>query len=210
MAERQFPVLEELLPKAQAGDRTAQNELFDICRAYVRFMARTQVESWIQGKVDASDLVQQTLLEAHRGLDRFDGATEAELLGWLKQILKNNAKDFVRRFGAAKRQASREVNFAMGQSSMTGGAPEPEGREETPSKILVRREEELLVANALEHLSEDHQEVIVLRNLQRLPFEEVAERMGRSRPAVQMLWMRAMKKLQEEIARMSGVQLPSD
>ena len=79
--------VEELLPLARAGDRDAQNQLFEMCRAYVAFLARSHVESWIQAKVDASDLVQQTLLEAHGGLEKFDGTTEGEWLAWLKQIL---------------------------------------------------------------------------------------------------------------------------
>ena len=195
--------VEELLPLARAGDRDAQNQLFEMCRAYVSFLARSHVESWIQAKVDASDLVQQTLLEAHGGLEKFDGTTEGEWLGWLKQILKNNATDFVRQFGAAKRKVSREVQFSMGQSSMFRKVPEPAGPDETPSAIVSEREQETLVANALSQLSEDYQEVIVLRNLQRLPFNDVAERMGRSRPAVQMLWMRAMKCLQEQVGQLS-------
>ena len=195
--------VEELLPLARAGDRDAQNQLFEMCRAYVAFLARSHVESWIQAKVDASDLVQQTLLEAHGGLEKFDGTTEGEWLAWLKQILKNNATDFVRQFGAAKRKVSREVQFSMGQSSMFRKVPEPASPSETPSAIVSEREQETLVANALSQLSEDYQEVIVLRNLQRLPFDEVAERMGRSRPAVQMLWMRAMKRLQEQVGQLS-------
>ena len=195
--------VEELLPLARAGDRDAQNQLFEMCRAYVAFLARSHVESWIQAKVDASDLVQQTLLEAHGGLEKFDGTTEGEWLAWLKQILKNNATDFVRQFGAAKRKVSREVQFSMGQSSMFRKVPEPASPSETPSAIVSEREQETLVANALSQLSEDYQEVIVLRNLQRLPFNDVAERMGRSRPAVQMLWMRAMKRLQEQVGQLS-------
>jgi len=65
--------------------------------------------------------------------------------------------------------------------------------------ILARLDDELRVSMALADLPHDYQEVIVLRNLQRLPFNEVAERMGRSRPAVQMLWMRAIRKLQESL-----------
>ena len=65
----------------------------------------------------------------------------------------------------------------------------------------MRLEREFQVADALTRLPEDYQEVIVLRNLERLPFEEVAQRMGRSRPATQMLWMRAVRKLQEELGR---------
>lgn len=197
------PNVADLLPRARAGDRDAQNELFEHCRAYVGFLARSHVESWLQAKVDASDLIQQTMLEAHRGLERFDGATEGEWLAWLKQILRHNATDYIRRFGAAKRNAGKEREFSMGQSSMFHGVPEPSGREDTPSAILNQKEEELLIANALAKLSEDHQEVIVLRNLQRLPFDQIAERMGRTRPAVQMLWARAMKRLQEVVNQMS-------
>ncbi len=206
MSNKPLPPLEDLLPRARAGDAAAQNELFEMCRAYVRFLARSHVEGWIQAKVDASDLVQQTLMEAHRGFDRFQGTTEAEWLAWLKQILKNNALDFVRQFGAAKRQAHREVEFNIGQSTMFRRAPEPASPDETPSQIVSRREQEIVVANALAQLSEDHQEVIVLRNLQRMPFDEIATRMGRTRPATQMLWMRAMKKLQEHVNTLSQIE----
>ncbi len=79
-----------------------------------------------------------------------------------------------------------------------GALADPEG--ETPSQAFLRKERELELADALARLSPDHREVILLRNLQRLPFDEVARRMDRSRPAAQMLWMRAMSKLQEALA----------
>ena len=156
-----------------------------------------RVETWLRAKVDASDLVQQTMLEAHRGFGRFQGATEAEWLAWLRRILDNNAADFVRRYrGTGKRQVGREVPLA-GANSSAPGCPEPAADDESPSSAAVRHEGELALTAALAKLTPDHREVIVLRNLQRLPFEEVAERMDRSRPAVQMLWMRAIQKLQE-------------
>src|SRR5690606_24943086 len=74
---------------------------------------------------------------------------------------------------------------------------EPCGDEPTPSAVLAGLEEQLELAEAIEQLPEDYQEVILLRNLQRLPFDEVAHRMNRSRPAAQMLWTRAIKKLEE-------------
>jgi RNA polymerase sigma-70 factor (ECF subfamily) len=64
---------------------------------------------------------------------------------------------------------------------------------------MVRREQEIQISEALATLPDSYQQVIALRNLQRLPFDEVAERMGRSRPATQMLWMRALKKLQAQM-----------
>ena len=151
-------------------------------------------------KVDASDLVQETMLEAHRDFERFRGGTEQEWLAWLKRILARNAADFVRRYcGTAKRRAGREVAFRHpGDSTGVGGVAEPAAPTATPSQEFLRID--AAVADdgaALAELPPDYQEVIVLRNLQRLPFQEVAARMGRSRPAVQMLWMRAVRKLEE-------------
>src|SRR5262245_55513749 len=94
-----------LLEQARAGDAAARERLFARCRDYLGLAARARVEGWLRAKVDASDLVQQTLLEAHRGFGRFQGATEAEWLAWLRRILDHNAADFVRRYRVGKRQA---------------------------------------------------------------------------------------------------------
>jgi RNA polymerase sigma-70 factor (ECF subfamily) len=189
-----------LLNQARNGDTAARDRLFATCRNYLAIVARAEVGSWLQAKVDASDLVQQTMLDAHRGLASFRGRTEAEWLGWLRQILSHNAADFVRHYGqTAKRQARREVRLAPADSQQSRPAGfEPAAPGETPSEVLVRHELELQLADAIASLSDDYQEVIVLRNLERLPFDEVARRMGRSRPAVQMLWMRAIRALQAE------------
>jgi len=171
-------------------------------RNYLAVVARAEAESWLRAKVDPSDIVQQTLLDAHRGLENFRGHTEAEWLGWLRQILNHNAADFVRHYrGTAMRGGGREVPLGpAGSDWLAGTAPEPAAADPTPSEFLIRHERELQVADAMALLSDDHREVILLRNLQRLPFDEVAQRMGRSRPAVQMLWMRAIRALQESLA----------
>ncbi len=189
----------DLLAAARDGDVDRKDQLFEACRSYLRVVARAQVETWIQGKVDASDIVQQTMLEAHRDFDRFSGKSKAEWLAWLKRIMAHNAADFVRHYrGTAKRQERREVRLTppSGRSSMAGyGDPQAPG--DSPSQQAIRHDDEMELAVAMAELSPDHAEVIMLRNLQRLPFDEVAERMGRTRPAVQMLWMRAIKSLQK-------------
>ncbi len=194
--------LVKLLNRARDGDDAARDELFQKCRNYVNVVARAQVESWMQAKVDASDLVQQTLLEAHRGLANFRGNSEGEWLAWLRQILSHNAADFIRSYkGTAKRQARREVSLRVATGNGSGEfLREPTDPGESPSQVIQRREREIHVAEAVSKLPADYQEVIMLRNLQRLPFNEVAERMGRSRPAVQMLWMRALQSLQQQLA----------
>ena len=140
-------------------------------------------------------------MEAFRDFQRFGGNSEQEWLAWLKRILAHNAADFIRRYrGTAKRQARREVPIRGPQeSTIVRAAPEPAAPCATPSQEFLRIDDELRVTAALAQLPGDYQEVIVLRNLERLPFNEVAERMERSRPAVQMLWMRAIKKLHEAL-----------
>ncbi len=199
MSDRELPSVSDLLARARNGDAKALDQLFDLCRNYVRFVAQAQIETWLQAKADASDLVQQTLLEAYRGFGKFQGATEAEWLAWLRRILAHNAADFVRQYrGTDKRQVRREHRLQTpSNDSCSASMFQPAARDESPNQQLMRRERELEVANAVAQLAPDHREVIILRNLQRLPFEEVAQRMNRSRPAVQMLWMRALQKLQE-------------
>jgi RNA polymerase sigma-70 factor (ECF subfamily) len=201
MASDSNSLVQGLLERARSGDERAREELFARCRSFVGIVARAEVESWMRAKIDASDLVQQTLLDAHRGWNNFRGTTEAEWMAWLRRILSNNTADYVRRYhGTAKRRARREVPLdrrAPGASSF--GAFDPSDPGESPSQAFLRLERQVEVADAIAQLPEDYQEVIMLRNLQRLPFSEVADRMGRSRPAVQMLWMRALEKLQEQL-----------
>jgi len=199
MAEAGTPDVADLIRRAQQGDAECRERLFALCRSYLGFAARAQVESWLKVKVDASDVVQQTMLEACRDFERFQGDSEPQLLAWLRKILLHNVADFVRHYrGTAKRQVRREVPFrSQGENGSRLGAPEPAAPDATPSQEVLRRDDELRLVAALEKLPPDYQEVILLRNLQRLPFNEVADEMGRSRPAVQMLWKRAIDKLRE-------------
>ena len=198
MAELDHDSIAELIDRAREGDTADVQRLFHQCRNYVAVIAQAQMESWMRAKVDASDIVQETLLEAHRDFRRFKGSTEAEWLAWLRQIVSHNAADVVRRYrGTQKRQQRKELPIRpIDDESFPRGAPEPVDPAASPSQLVMGHERQLQVVDALCGLSEDHREVIMLRNLERLPFDEVARRMGRSRPAVQMLWMRAVKKLQ--------------
>ncbi len=200
MPEPDASQIHSLLEKARRGDEASRDQLFQLCRSYLGLIARAQVETWLQVKVDASDLVQETMLEAYRDFDRFEGESGKQWMAWMRKILSNNVADYVRQYrGTAKRQVRREVRFQDPADSAADarGAPEPAAPDPTPSQEFLRIDDELRVAAALGRLPPDYQEVILLRNLRRLPFNEVAEQMGRSRPAVQMLWMRAIKRLQE-------------
>jgi RNA polymerase sigma-70 factor (ECF subfamily) len=196
----------DLLAQARAGVNRPLEQLFATCRNYLTVVARAQLGTELRAKVDASDLVQLTLMEAYCDFATFRGTTEAEWLAWLRRILRHNAANLVRHYAqTGKRLVRREVALRTpADGSSAPGGLEPNDHGETPSQQLIRRERELLVADALTYLPEDYREVIVLRNLERLSFDEVAQRLGRSRPAVQMLWMRALVKLQEVFAKMSS------
>lgn len=189
--------LRSCLAKAKDGDQVARDRLFAACRSYLGLMARANVEPWMRGKMDASDIVQQTLLDAHRDFEDFRGQTYQEWLAWLRQILNHNACDAAHHYRvAAKRAVWREVplNGNRGDDSQSPGF-EPPSPGDSPSQIAIHNERELLLAEAIDQLPEDYREVIIMRNIQRLSFAEVAEQLGRTRPAAQMLWMRAIQNL---------------
>ncbi|HEX4142181.1 MAG TPA: sigma-70 family RNA polymerase sigma factor [Pirellulales bacterium] len=187
-----------LLDRARGGDAQAEERLLTMCRNYLSVIARRQIGSWLRPKVDASDLVQQTLLEAHRGMAHFEGRSREEWLAWLRQILARNAVDFVRHYQQAeKRCVGREVSLTVqGPAASDAVGFEPPDPADSPSQLVMQWERELQVADALTQLAADYQQVVLLRNVEQLPFDEVARRMNRSRPAVQMLWMRAIHQLQ--------------
>jgi RNA polymerase sigma-70 factor (ECF subfamily) len=191
-----------LLDALRCGDVAAPDLLAGRYRAWLHLLARLQLDGRFRGKFDASDIVQQTLLEACRDLPAFRGQTEPELLAWLKQILAHVLGHEIRRYhGTQQRDAGREVSLEdeLSRSSQRLGdllaysGPSPSGE-------AVRRERELQVADVLGRLSADHREVIVLRNLAGLSHEEVAARMNRSVGAIRMLWVRALTELRSALS----------
>ena len=189
--------LMRLLEQAQSGNEGAKDALFAKCREFLSMVAQAELAAGLQQKVDASDLVQESLIEADRGLTGFRGATVEEWQAWLRKIVRHNALDFNRRYqGAAKRQASREQSFAQNANPDESRCDwEPAGDDDTPSQQLMKTEESMELLAVMAALPDDYQRVLKLRNLENLPFDVVAEKMGRTRPAVQMLWTRAVRKL---------------
>jgi RNA polymerase sigma-70 factor (ECF subfamily) len=152
----------------------------------------------LHAKGGASDLVQETFLEAQRDFVRFQGKSEEELLAWLRQILLNNVANFTRRFyGTGKRQLGREVPVGTDDSSLSPGPVLPDSRL-TPSSQAVEREQAQALQQALERLPEDYRQALVLRYLEGRSFEEIGQRMNRSPDAARKLWSRALEKLRQE------------
>ena len=167
-------------------------------RDYLRLLARLQLSSRLQAKLDASDIVQQVLLQAHQGLGQFRGQTEAEWLAWLRAILANALAAAGRRFTAEARDANRErsleIELDQSSSRMEGLLAADQS---SPSERAVRADELLRLARAMNCLPADQRQVVELHHLKGLPVAEVAELIEKSRPAVVGLLYRGLKKLRE-------------
>ena len=191
-------VLELLLVKARSGDQAAVGRLLELYRNYLRIVARSLIRAPLQVQLDASDLVQETFLKAHREFAQFAGSGERELVGWLRQILvrtlANQAKHHKAQARDQRRQESLDV--LLDRSSLAIQAQLADSIA-SPSALAVRREQAVLLADALARLPADYREVFILRNLEQVPVDEIAARMGRSPNAVRKLWGRAMVALKQ-------------
>jgi RNA polymerase sigma-70 factor (ECF subfamily) len=191
--------LEGWLASARAGEAEALGEALEACRAYLLHVAEHELDAGLRAKGGASDIVQQTFLEAQQDFGRFVGTSESELLAWLRRMLLNNISNF-RRFHVQthKRSANREVPIHPADSNAQERSWLADGMA-TPSKEMMAGEQEEALYAALDRLPEDYAQVLRLRYVEGLPFEEVAQKMGRTANAVRKLWARAIEKLQEEM-----------
>jgi RNA polymerase sigma-70 factor (ECF subfamily) len=192
-----MPDPERLLRQAQLGDEPALGQLLELYRGYLALLARLQLGTRLQVKADPEDLVQDTFLKAHRDFAQFRGATEKEWLAWLKRILAFNLAQLVRRYHGARRRdikLERAMEDALNESSsaLDRGFAAPHS---TPSQQALRREQSVLLADALNRLPADYREVIILSHLQGQSFPEVARHMGRTLDSVKNIWARALAKL---------------
>jgi RNA polymerase sigma-70 factor (ECF subfamily) len=185
----------ERLAKAH-GSPEALGQLLEGYRRYLLQIANSELDSQMQTKLGASDLVQETFLEAHRAFDRFQGDSPVELRAWLRAILLNKVADTNRQFrGTAKREIGKEVAIA-GKSETQ---PEPVVPTPSPSNLLMREERATALTVALARLPPHYRQVIVWRQVEDLSFDDMASRLGRSTDAVRKLWWRALQQLQDEL-----------
>lgn len=201
MNRSDHPDPEQLLAAARAGEREARGQLLELYRAYLTLLARLETDRRLQGKTDPADLVQETFLEAHRDFDQFRGSTEKEFLSWLRQVLLSNLSNLVRRYlGTQGRDVRLERALAvdLDESSLALDRGLI-ARQSSPSQQAVRREQAVLLADALGQLPDAYREVIILRHLEGLTFPQVAGRMGRTVESIKKLWARALARLRHNL-----------
>jgi len=192
--------LPQLLEAAREGCGESLGSAFEACRQYLLLVANQELAPELRPKAGASDLVQDTLLEAQRDFGRFQGSTRRELTAWLRDVLLNNLRDFRKSFlQTGKRQLSRE--FALhGACADWDWAGTLATSDPSPSALMVRAEEREIVERALSEIPEDYREVIRWRHEQGSSFEQIGRQMGRSSGAAKQLWCRAIKALSRKLS----------
>jgi RNA polymerase sigma-70 factor (ECF subfamily) len=192
---------EKMLHLARTGDGEALGRLLELYRSYLTLLARLQINRRLQGKFDASDLIQETFLKAHGNFGQFRGRTEGELVSWLRRILATTLVSLVRHYVGRRRRdvrLERELVAGIEESSRVLEG-ELVAKESSPSHEASRREQAVLLAEALGELPADYREVLILRHLEGLPFPEVARRMNRTAGSVEKLWIRALARLRRSL-----------
>ena len=172
----------------------------DRFRSYLLLLARLRLDPRLKGRLDASDVVQQTLLEAHQGLAAFRGRSPGELAAWLRQILARNLANAARDAGRGKRDVARErsLEAALDESASRLDAWLA-AEQSSPSERAERNEEAVRLAQALAALPEAQREVVVLRHCQGWSLAEISRHVGRSPSAVAGLLHRGLQALRARL-----------
>lgn len=161
-------------------------------------LARLNLDDRLRGKLDPSDVVQQTMLEAHQAMHAFTGTTDAEMAAWLRQILTRNLCDEARRFRRAKRDVSQERWL---ETSIEASSRRINGwlaaEQTSPSQAAIRSDDVLRLAECLVRLPADQRRAIEQHYLGELPSAEISRQMGRSEVAVAGLLRRGLKRLRK-------------
>ncbi len=170
-------------------------------RSYLLLLARMKLDRKVRGKVDASDVVQQTLLEAHQAMESFRGGDTAAQGAWLRQILARNLANAVRDLTRAKRDVRKERALQM---DLDASASQLEGwlaaEQSSPSQKMERHERALQLAEALAQLPDAQRDAVLLRHFQELSLAEIAEQLDCTTSAVTGLLRRGLKNLRKSLS----------
>jgi RNA polymerase sigma-70 factor (ECF subfamily) len=189
---------QELLDQARRGDGSALERLLAQHREAVRRMIDLRLDPAIAARVDASDVVQEVLLEASRRLDAYLANPVMPFHLWLRHIAKDHLIDAHRRHRALRRGVDREqplVPAALAGRSSVELAAQLLDPERTPASAVIQREMERRLHQAIAALDDDDREVILMRHFEQLANQEVAGVLGLTEAAASMRYLRAMRRL---------------
>jgi RNA polymerase sigma-70 factor, ECF subfamily len=183
----------ELIDRARVGDQAALGELLEKYRHYLWGLADKLLDDRAAGRIDASDLVQQTCLSVHRQIAEFDGHDAPQFAAWLRQIHERNIRNAARnQLHAGKRAIDREKRVSDAEAYAA--------RQTSPSQHAVRSEESVRLAGAIAQLPPDEQEALRRRYIEEESMVEIAAAMGLTKDGLVWLMKCAMTSLRQKLA----------
>jgi RNA polymerase sigma-70 factor (ECF subfamily) len=189
--------IRDLIDRARRGMPDAIGRIFEVARGHLTDLADRELPPDVRAKIGPSDVVQETAVDVHRDFAQFTGRTPEECFAWLREILRHNVVDAIRRYrDTLKRSTAREVSLTAASGS--GGQAFMDGHR-LPDGSAIRREEATVLKDTMARLPDDYRRVLELRYWRGLSFVAMAPELGRSPDAVRKLWYRALEQLQEEL-----------
>ncbi len=172
-------------------------------RGYLLVLAQGELGPAVRGRVDPSDIVQETLLKAHQSIDQWRGGTEGELVAWLRAILANTIANTVRYHRQDKRDLRREIEFdanlARSSANLLALA---DAKQSSPDSEAQRTELLLLVAGTLANLPDDQREAFLAKHWRHERVDDIARTMDRTTASVAGLIRRSMQTLRDELGHL--------
>src|SRR5262245_5528146 len=197
-----------LIERLRAGDRQALTDLFQRHRERLRRMVELRMDARLQGRVDASDVLQDGFLDAATHLDTFLKGSELPAFLWLRLVVSQRLAIYHRRhLGTKMRDVGQEVSLyrdPLPQASSAALASMLLGRLTSPSHAAIRAELVLQVQEALNGLDPLDREVVALRHFEELSRAETAQVLGITEEAGAKRYIRALKRLKAVLAAMPG------
>jgi len=194
------PRIEDEIERARSGDGRALGALLERFRESLHHLSRRRMGAALSRRLDASDVVQQTFLEAHQSIGRFRGTSEAELLAWLRHILEFNLADAARNhLATGKRNAAREASLDDSRYGAGGLHRRLASGHTSPSLRAVRLEQAARFLESLELLPPDQREAVRLRHIEGWPLDRIALHLQRSPEAAAGLLKRGLQALRARL-----------
>jgi RNA polymerase sigma-70 factor (ECF subfamily) len=193
-------ITSELLDQARQGDNAALGRLLELYRGGLHHLAERQLDGRVAVRVDASDVIQQTFLEAHRSFGQFLGSEEQEWVAWLRAILEHKVAGAIRDHALLqKRTVRREQSMDQEQGSEPGLKQGLDAGYSSPSQKAMRVEEEARLARALGALPDDQREAVRLRHVEGWALADIARHLNRTPAATAGLIKRGMQALRRHL-----------
>jgi RNA polymerase sigma-70 factor, ECF subfamily len=188
-----------LVELAKEGDRAALEKLSQTYSERVQRIVRMRMGKELRSKLESMDIVQDTLICAIRGLDRFTYTDEGDFTRWLSHITENRLRDNLDKLHADKRDIRREkpLNSDKGDGQQSRVQPIEPLYTVTPSVEIEKKEQLDRLELAMDTLKAEYKEVIVLTKIEGMSYKEAADKLGKSPNALRMLLCRALAALSE-------------